>query len=224
MSLVETMVAVFVMGLVVWGAYEIFREGIQYFKTNQRASDAQRHCLNLLSQLSLEVTNAKDDLVRSYSGAGQVPGICFVSPLADDGRVHYDLSNGNQVFWQKIICYYLDAPSGKVYRKEQKIPDTVAGETGDSDLTSVSGQLDTASTNYFAGLSTNAVRLVAEDIRSLTVAPYDPVTSGVVPGGAPSAGAAGGRAYDITVEAGNPTDIGPNGYYIKLDSRVSPRG
>lgn len=224
LSLAELLVAMFVMGIVVWGAYEIFREGIQFFKTNQKAADAQRHCLNLLSQVSLQVTNAKDDLVRSYNGPGVVQGICFASPLADDGKVHYDLTNGNQVFWQKICCFYLDPSNNTVYRKEVKIPDTVSGETGNSDLGQVGSQLDAATSAYFLALSTPATRIVAKEIRSLDVKVYDPSTSGVVPGGAGSAGAAGGLAFDITVEAGNPTDRGPNGYYIKLDTRVAPRG
>ena len=224
MSLMEILVAIFVMGIVVWGAYEIFREGIQYFKTNQRASDAQRHCLNLLSQVCLQVTNAKEELVKNYDAPGVVPGVCFASPLADDGKVHYDLTNGNQVFWQKIVFYYLDTTSGKVYRKIEKIPDTVAGETGNSDMGQVEALLATSNTNYFQSLNTNAVTLIAEDIVAFKVSAYNPATSGVVPGSGPSAGAGGGRAFDIVVEAGNPTDMGPNGYYLKLDSRVAPRG
>lgn len=220
----ETMVAVFIMGIVVWGTYEVFRHGIQYYKTNARASDAQRGCLNLLSQLCLQLTNAKDDLVRNYDGVGQVPGVVFASPLADDGKVHYDVTNGNQVFWQKLICYYLEEATGKVYRKVVRIPDTVPGETGNSDLGDVQSQMDTATTAYFAALTTDATRLVAQDIRTFKVSLYNPATSGVVPGGAGISGVSHGMALDVMVEAGNPTDIGPNGFYIKLDTRVSPRG
>jgi prepilin-type N-terminal cleavage/methylation domain-containing protein len=225
LSLMETMVAVFIMGIVVWGAYEIFREGIQYYRTNNRASNAQADCLNLLSKMSLQMSSAKDDLVRHYDTVGVVPGVVFATSLADDGRAHYDEPNGNKVFWQKLICFYLDTSTGKVYRKEQPLPNSgsMPGETGTSDTTTVDAQLASCTTSYFATLNTNRTTLVAQDIRTLKVSLYDPST-GMVPGAGGVGGPGGKQAFDIVVEAGNPTDIGPMGYFIKLNSRVAPRG
>lgn len=221
-SLLEVMVASFVMSIVVYGAYQIFREGAQYFRTNQRAVDAQNSALIFLNKMSLEAVSAREDLIESYGAP--YPGMVFASPAGQDGKIHYGVDS--RIIWKRYICYYYDAADRKVYRKEEVVPGSTllpggGAVNGDSDPVSVATSMTSRDTNYFASTAGLDSRVVASDVEALTISDYDP-TAGVLPGS--STATTANRAFDVVLEVGDPNDTGPTGYYLLLRSRVGARG
>ncbi|MGE0493784.1 MAG: PilW family protein [Vulcanimicrobiota bacterium] len=222
-SLLEVMVASFVMSIVVYGAYQIFREGAQYFRTNQRAVDAQNSALIFLNKMTLEAVSAREDLIESY--AAPYPGLVFASPVGQDGKIHYGADS--RIIWKRFICYYYDATERKVYRKEEAVPGSTllpgggGSVNGDSSPTTVASAMGSRDTNYFASTAGLDARIVASDVESLTISDYDP-TAGILPG--TSTATTAKRAFDVALEVGNPNDTGPTGYYLLLRSRVGARG
>ncbi|MCA9797392.1 MAG: hypothetical protein KC910_36525, partial [Candidatus Eremiobacteraeota bacterium] len=216
-------VASFVMSIVVYGAYQIFREGAQYFRTNQRAVDAQNSALVFLNKMSLEAVSAREDLIESYGAP--YPGLVFASPTGADGKIHYGADS--RIIWKRYICFYYDSAERKVYRKEEAVPGSTllpgggGSVNGDSNPASVASAMSSLDTSYFAATAGLDARVVASDVESLTITDYDP-TAGVLPG--TNTATTANRAFDVVLEVGNPNDTGPTGYYLLLRSRVGARG
>jgi len=219
-SLVEMIVVLGIMSFVLLGAYEIFREGIQLFKTNQAAADGQINTLKSLGRITSEVSVAKPSLVRIYPAGGPA-GIVFATSLTDDGVTRFDPDSG-EVYWQKWVCFYFVPDStgnydGKIYRKEEIIPPENAFGPGSTDVDGVvSPGLASRDTVYFRDSAGLPVRLLGEGISNLDVSLYGGEIGG--------AGSTERDTYNVVVEAGDPTAGQRNGYYIKVDSKVSPQG
>jgi type II secretory pathway pseudopilin PulG len=101
-SLIELIVATFILGLISVAAFKILVEGSQYLRVNQMAIDAQRSGLALLSDIGSGMQATRPDLVTT--GA---EGLVFASPFKPDGTVEFDPVN-RELRWQKWVCYYLD--------------------------------------------------------------------------------------------------------------------
>lgn len=111
----ELLVGVFVMGLIALGATEVLVKGAQYLRVNQSALDAQRSCLNLLSQIVAGMQTTQATLVVSDAN-----GLCFASPFKPDGSAEFD-NTYHRLLWQKWVCFYYDPVAQTVTLKEQPI-------------------------------------------------------------------------------------------------------
>ena len=229
-SLIELMVAISVTSIIVIGAFLVMNEGLQLFRTNKRAADAQVDVLQVLTRVTTEAVNAKvtpsEKLVRAYPEDGPgLNGIVFASPLLPDGNARIDPVTA-EIYWQKLICYYYvpgaGGEFGKIHRAEVPIPPNPAAipaeiGPGSKDVDYVETQwLDVCDTNYFQVSPGVDRRLLGHDISGFTVQKY-----------AGSVGGAAGvvhTAYDVVVEAGDKNNLSSTGYYLKVDSRVTPRG
>lgn len=228
MSLVELIVTIGIMSFVIMGAFQVFNEGMQLFRTNQRAVEAQASALKLLTSINLELTNANKALVGDLEFAGSLPGVIFASPIGEDGDMQFHEITG-RVYWRKVICFYFVKSEGKVYRREILIPNDPDDKKaqGTTKLGAVKTLISTETTDTFAAASDRTTRLLASDISGFSITKYSGNLTG--PGGpGGSTGPKGGSdpvtSYDVAIEAGDKDDRGPSGFYIKVDSRVSPRG
>lgn len=236
LSLVELIVTVGLLSIVVAGAARVFSEGLQLYRTNQAAADAQSSALRVLSRIDTELINAAPELVRCYSSPGNIDGIVFASPLSDDGASQYHKDSG-KIYWQKYVCYYFvpdaaNPSNGKLYRKEEKIADepgaAAAGKSGDTDEGAVEAGLSSRTTDYFHAQTDLPVRLLGSSVSGFTAKEFDgQIEDGsggtrTVLGG----GSVTGRnvSFDLILEAGDKDNRGPSGYYIRVDSRATPRG
>lgn len=224
-TLIEMMVTLAIMSVVMVGIFKVFDEGMQLFRTNSRAADAQTAAIKVMSLISAELVNATPEVSQNYeSGSGNLPGIVFATSLTDTGATRFDDITG-QIYWQRYICYYFVAdPSGnhdgKLFRAELPIPDdAIRGGPGNRDVnTVVKPFVRSTTTNVFAADSDAKKRLIADGVSGFDVTIYDGREGGNTAG-------AKDVVFDITVEAGNPASQNVrNGYYIKVGSRVAPRG
>ncbi|MCA9778984.1 MAG: hypothetical protein KC800_19785 [Candidatus Eremiobacteraeota bacterium] len=221
LTLVETVVVLGIVSIIVVGAYQIFHEGILLFRVNQAAADGQASTMKVLGRMTSEISGAKPQLVKHFDGSGgEPPGLVFASALTDSGTTRFHADTG-QVYWQKIVCFYFEEdPSGgfdgKVFRCEEVIDPEDSSGPGNSVFADVKSLVDARDTAYFEGNSSLPRRLIAEGISGLEVAPYAGEFGG--------AGASRKDSYNLVVESGNPTAGEDRGYYIKVDSRVTPQG
>ncbi len=221
-SLVELMVTLGILSIVMMGAALVFQEGIQLFRTNIATADSQMSALKALSKITTEVVNATPELAKAYSaGSGSPPGIVFASPITDTGSARFDESTG-QIYWQKWVCYYFEpdpsgGDNGKIFRAEEDIPDENPPDSGHlNTLDYVKNFVLANDTAYFQSSGTARRRLVADGISGFDIDLY----AGAIGG----AGSAEKVAFDLTVEAGNKSRSLKNGFYIKVGSKVTPRG
>jgi len=229
-SLMELMVSIGIMSIVIAGAFQVFREGILLFRTNQAAAEAQSSAIKALGMLNAELSNSRHELIRLYDSP---PGVVFASSITPQGQAQFDQQTG-QIYWQRLICYYFEAhptdPSlGRLIRKERPLDDgdtNGAGRTGNTDVEEVADEMDDQDTADFAAASDTETRTLGHDVCGFEVTEF----TGEVDDGAGTRDFLGGasverkRSYDIRLEAGHPTDKGPASYYIRVDSRVTPRG
>jgi prepilin-type N-terminal cleavage/methylation domain-containing protein len=228
-TLIELMVAIGIMSIIVTGAFLVMNEGLQLFRTNKRAADAQVSVLQVLTRVTTEAVNAKAELVRNYPSSGTEPaGIVFASPLDDAGNVKIDDETA-ELYWMKWICYYFipgdpsrDVP-GKLYRAEMPIPpDDPSDLAGSKDIEGVVVPgLEARKTSYFVSSSGVQRRLLGDDVSGFDVTPYEG-TVGTAYGA--NAGIVSHDAYDIVVQAGDRDNRTSSGYFIEVTSRVTPRG
>lgn len=219
------MVTLAIMSIVMVGIFQVFNEGMQLFRTNSKAADAQTAAIKVLSLISAELVNATPEVSKNYdSVSGEPPGIVFATSLTDTGATRFDDVTG-QIYWQRYICYYFVADSsgnhdGKLFRAELPISDdTFKGGPGNRDVAGVVKPfVSTTTTSIFAADTSAKKRLIADGISGFDVTIYDGKEGGNTTG-------ARDIVFDITVEAGNPASQNVrNGYYIKVGSRVAPRG
>ncbi len=227
------MVSLAIIGVVMAGAYQLFIEGMQLFRVNQAAGDAQIAVTKASGVITTELANAAPELTRHYGppyvpggggggggGGGTPPGLVFATPLDKDGKVRYDEVNG-RLYWQRYVAYYFEPDpevggyNGKIYRAETDVPGEPGdpGGTGNRDITNIVGPFLIAnSTAYFAGLPQR--RTIANGISGLYVQPYD---------ANPEFGiTAVKEAYDIHIEAGDAKKAFRNSYFIRVRVRVAP--
>jgi hypothetical protein len=223
------------MSVVVTGAFQVVQEGLQLFKTNQMANDSQSSAIKTLSKLTTEMVNAHPDLVEIYSATDPTDesGVVFASPLNVNGLAQFNSDTG-KVYWQFYVCYYyVPHPSrpahGKLYRKEQLIPSELGiepGRTGDSNLNDVeAGMPDLDSFVADGDLPT---RILGETVSGFELTLFE---GQITDGDGSTKDVLGGSSvtdrqdtYDIVLETGDKNNDGPNGYYIQVNSRVTPRG
>jgi prepilin-type N-terminal cleavage/methylation domain-containing protein len=234
MSLIELIVSIGIISIVVMGAAQVFQEGLQLFRTNQGANDAQASAIKTLSVLNAEMVNAHPDLVEVHDQTAPTDpaGVIFASPLNSDGNAQFNSTTG-KVYWQKYVCYYYDPhptdpARGKLFRKELVIGDEIgieAGRTGNSNIGSVEANIPDLA--VFTSASDLPTRILGESVSGFRVALF---TGEVDDGSGGTKSVLGGSgltrkdSYDIILETGDKNNNGPSGYYIRVDSRVAPRG
>lgn len=231
MSLLELLVSIGIMSVIMLGAFQVFIEGLRLFRTNQAATDAQGAALRTLGALTAEMVNAKDDLIAIHDSP---EGVVFASSIDANGKAKFDENTG-KIYWQRLICYYYvpnatEPGKGKLIRKEMTIPagaGNATGVTGDTNVTTVANFLSVRDTAYFASEPGIDSRTLGHDVYNFAIDPFsgqieDATGTRDYLGGASVSGRR--DSYDIRLEAGNKDDRGPNGYYIRVDTRVTPRG
>ena len=230
MSLIELMVALGILSIIATGMFQVFQEGLRLFRTNQAATDAQSAAIKTLAKMNTELINANPDLVEVYSAPS---GVVFASPLIENGNAQFHPVTG-AVYWQKYVCYFhvpdlSDPIKGKLYRSEAPISDEVGiepGYSGNSSLSQVEAGMQ--DTNYFASATHLDRRLLGASVSGFTVKEFDGSIEDA--NGAREAVSLGGASLtrelslDILLEAGDRNDRGPDGYFIRVDSRITPRG
>ena len=235
MTLVELIVTVGIMSIVVAGAFAVFREGLLLFRTNQGASDAQSSAIRTLGRVTSEMANAEESLVAVYNAPGN-SGVVFASPLDANGSAQYHRVTG-KIYWQKWVCFYLEPnPSnpakGKLLRREEAIPNepgaALDGRTGSTNLNDVEAGLIVRDLGHFRADDSLPTRLMGDAVSGFSCEPFDGLVDDGNSGSQSVLGGSGvlnrKRSFDVTVETGDKNNNGPNGYYIKIDSRITPRG
>jgi hypothetical protein len=102
-SLIELVVASFIVSLISVAAFKILAEGLRYVRINQLAIDAQRSGLAIASLASQGIQSSRSDLIDSSPD-----GLVFASPTKDDGTVEFDIAE-QELLWQDWVClYYAD--------------------------------------------------------------------------------------------------------------------
>ena len=226
-SLIELMVSLVITMVVMTGAFQIFTEGMAFFRVNNAAADAQASITKAMGLIAAEVANAAPMVTQVYPAAGSaLPGITFATPLQEGGAVRYDPVNGT-IFWQRYICFYYEAdPSGgvngKIWRVTEDVDPTTEplGGPGNRDTNYVADYLDPAitpvhNTNYFQSAAGTKRRLVSDGISGLDVNKYV---------GGYGATASEQLAFDLSIEAGDKNARTRDTYYLNVKSRVVPRG
>jgi prepilin-type N-terminal cleavage/methylation domain-containing protein len=223
-SLAEMMVSLAIGAIIMTGAFQVIQEGMQLYRTNQAAADAQSNVTRVLGVLSLDIANAAAGVCQDYpSGGAGRPGIVFATPLAEGGGVRYDAGNGT-IYWQRYICYYFEpdpnAASGGHDGKIWRAYTPVAPEDGLGGNRDLGGVVQpwvadpSHGPDYFAA-NANERRVLSNNISGFDISVYT---------GAEFGTAAARRAYDVVVEAGDKGQKHRNDYYIKVTTRVVPRG
>jgi prepilin-type N-terminal cleavage/methylation domain-containing protein len=234
-TLIEMMVSMALSTIIMVGAFQIFKEGMDLHRTYQAAADAQVNITRVLGVLTIDIANAPAGLSRAFpdgggggggGGGGVYPGLSFATPIGEGGMTRYDPDNGD-VYWMRYICYYFvpdpepDGFNGKIWRAWEDVP-TPGGQTppGNRDTAEVLAFLQSPShdTNYFAASSLSDRKLLSDYISGFEVKVYD---------ASEFAGTAGETiklAYDVTVTAGDTTGKQRNSYHIRVSSRAVPRG
>lgn len=113
LSLMELMISIAIVSLISVAAFRILNEGLQYLRTNQKATEAQSTGLALLTQIGSGIQGTGAALVRN-----DPQGIVFASPAKDDGSVEFDPVT-QTLLWQKWVCFYYDGDA--VTRRERTI-------------------------------------------------------------------------------------------------------
>lgn len=229
LTLIEMMVSMAISTIIMVGAFQIFREGMDLHRTYQEAADAQVNITRVLGVLTLDLANAASGVTRSFpAGGADLPGVTFATPIGEGGNTRYDPLNGD-IYWMRYISYYFvedpEAASGgfngKIWRAYQEIP-TPSGDTppGNRDTAQIIAFLSSAShtTNYFSTSALSEKKLLSDNISGFSVEPYDASEFSA------TAGHDIKLAYDITVSAGDKSGKRRNSYHIEVSSRAVPRG
>lgn len=224
-GLVEMLVTLSIMSIVMVGIFQVFQEGMQLFRTNAKAADAQRAAVKVLGLISSELVNATPEVAKHYpAGGAEPPGIVFATSLSDGGTAKFDDTTG-EIYWRRYISYYFvpdpgGGSDGKIFRSVLPVADEFSGGPGDRNRTgAVTSFVDTQPTSVFQSHADAKQRLLSDGISGFDLSIYDGSEGRLTPETATQI------TYEITVEAGDPASRKlRNGYYIKVGSRVTPRG
>lgn len=227
-SIIELLVTLAVTSIVVTGSFWIFQEGLQLFRTHQASADAQIDAMKVLSRIASEVVNTTPSAARAYplpSGA-EPPGLVFANSTTPSGLSIFDSKTG-AIAWQRYVSFYYKpdpagGDNGEVWRAEVPVTPTYPSSiaSGNIDIFGTIGPWvnDPAhSTAYFQSQPKQSI--ISRGISGFSVEIY----TGTV-GGDDAPTAAARRSFNVVVEAGNKSNAMRNGYYIKMESRVTPRG
>lgn len=223
-SLIELMITITITSIVVTGAFWIFQEGLQLFRTHQASADAQINAMKVLARIASEAVNATPSASKAYPKSGtSPPGLVFASSTTPSGATIYDPDSG-AIAWQRYVCYYYKpdptgGDNGQIWRAETPVtptyPTTVA--SGNIDVFGTVGPWVSNishDTTYFGALTSQA--LISRGISGFDVDIY----TGSIGG----AGTTVRRSFNVKVEAGNKSQSLKNGYYIEMESKITPRG
>lgn len=229
-SLIEMMVTLGVMSIVMIGIFRVFQEGMQLFRTNQQAVDAQQAAVKVLALITAEVSNATPEVAKPYDTlSGQPPGIVFATSLDENGKAYFHPTTG-EIYWQRYLCFYFEPDSkpggfnGKIFRAQMPVPnENSPPPPPGSRENSFSGNIvssfvDANPTSFFQ--SATQKRMLANGISGFNMELYDGTEGNHV-----DTGNTRSVSFDITIEAGSPEAMKiRDSYYIKVHSRVTPRG
>ncbi|MCB1757906.1 MAG: hypothetical protein KDJ38_20475 [Gammaproteobacteria bacterium] len=216
------MVTMAVMSIVMIGIFQVFQEGMQLFRTNSKASDAQQSAIRVLGVISAELVNATPEVSKNYdSGSGEPTGVVFATSLTEDGATRFNEFNG-KIYWQRYIAYYFEPDpvefNGKIIRAVLPVPDDPSGGPGHLDVANVVAPfINSTPTSAFQSNGSKK-KMIADAISGFNVTVYDGSEGG-------NTGLAKNKVFEVTVEAGNPESQQlRNGYFIQVQSRIAPRG
>lgn len=223
LSIIELMVTLSIVSVILIGAYGVFTEGLQLFRTNQQAADAQTAALKVLGRIATEGVNATAESSAFYPASeSEPPGVVFASTLTDTGSSRFDAVTG-EVYWQKLICFYFEedptgGQNGKVFRVTEPLPaDDIVKGPGTVELKGVViPQVTAGVPSHFISDTSLPRRMLADGIAGFDVQLYDGAIGG--------AGSAATTSYEVTVEAGDRAGARRDGYYLKVKALVTPKG
>ena len=222
-TLIELMVTMAVMSIVMVGIFQVFQEGMQLFRTMSKSADAQQSAIKVLGVISAELVNATPEVSKHYdSASGELPGIVFATSITEDGATRFNDITG-EIYWQRYIAYYFEEDTsgehnGKIMRGVLTVPDDPSGGPGHLDVSGVVAPFVNGTTTTDFRSNGARTRMIAEGISGFDVTVYDGTEGG-------NTAPAEDVVFEVTVEAGNPASQNlRNGYFIKVSSRVAPRG
>ncbi len=157
-SLVELIVASFIVGLLMVEIWGLARSGSRFYLRVRSQGDIQRSSLLALRWMTKDLGEGSAISFREYAtggGASSRAGIVFGSPTDTNGTVHYD--GKGRILWSSVIGYYIEPSDGALYRQQMMLAATQSfAPTIDN---------DSHSPDHLAGLS--HPRLIARHIHSI---------------------------------------------------------
>lgn len=228
-TVIELLVAMSVLFMVFAGVTVVLIQGLGYLRTQQNALDAQRGALLVMNSLSREVEHTK------YIFADpEATGMVFADPYGGHNDTTKNITENmqtnvsGQLLWQRYVCFYLDVPNRKLYRREAPydvFPPAVTPppQFPPPEGPAVCQTLGTPPLNvsWFSTQPGFPTKLIASDICAFNVTAYPvpvpPPGTGTVP------------VINVTLEAGDPAakatdpNFDKNKYWFKLQTQISPR-
>jgi hypothetical protein len=131
-TLIEVLVSSAIMVMVVAFGFTFLIQGTRYLRLNQRAIDAQKSGLFLVTQLQQELQSTRQTLI-----AAGPDGVVFPSSFKVDGITERDPMT-QQLLWQNWVCYAYDAAAKTVVRRELPISPASTTPAGPPPVTAFS--------------------------------------------------------------------------------------
>lgn len=122
-SLVELIVASFIVGLLMLEIWGLARSGSRFYLRARSQGDIQRNSLLALRWMSKDLGEGSAISFREYAavgGSSSRAGIVFGSPSDTSGSVHYD--DKGHILWSSVIGYYIEPSDGALYRQQMMLP------------------------------------------------------------------------------------------------------
>ena len=129
-SLIELIVAMFIVGLMMLEIWKLVAAGAQFYKRARGQSEIQRNSLLALRWIAKDLAEGSTISFRNYqtenaqgvSTGFTHAGLVFGSPSeAGTGSVRYD--DTGHMRWCSIIGYYIEPTDGGLYRQQIPIAD-----------------------------------------------------------------------------------------------------
>lgn len=223
-SLAELLVSLGIFSILMVGAVGIFREGMDLYRTNEAAADAQLSTLRVQGSLAADFMNGQGGLMKLYPGATATDpsAVVLASSVARGGDVKF--SSAGAVSWRRYICYrFVPDPKassgghdGKLWWSSVPVADGSGMGVGDGnpDVGVVKAWIDSIAhdPNYFATQPGIERRVIGDQLASFKITQV--LTGGF---GGPNPKKVG---YDIEIGCGDKQKALRNGYFIKVTTRV----
>jgi hypothetical protein len=125
-SLIELIVASFVVGLLMLEVWGLVAAGGRFYRKARSQGEVQRNSLFAMRWIAKDLAGGSTISFREYSPDATVPpaypGIVFGSPVRpQDGQVHYNSSGRMQ--WGSVVGYYIDPSDSSLYRQQIALAD-----------------------------------------------------------------------------------------------------
>ena len=125
-SLIELMVASFIVGLLMLEIWRLVAAGSQFYRKARSQGEVQRNSLIALRWIAKDLSEGATISFRKYALDDVVPptfpGIVFGSPVKpESGKVEYDTNGRMQ--WGSVIGYYIDLSDNTLYRQQISLVD-----------------------------------------------------------------------------------------------------